>query len=109
MAASVGKPLPHDSAELHVSGEAVYTDDILEPAGCLHAYGLKSPHAHARIKKMDVSACRIPGVLAVMTAKDIPGVNDVAPVFTGDPVFADGEVLYAGQSVLAIVAESIET
>ncbi|MCM2343452.1 MAG: xanthine dehydrogenase molybdopterin binding subunit [Alphaproteobacteria bacterium] len=104
----VGAAIAHDSASLHATGEAVYTDDIREPAGCLHAYILKSPYAHARIKKIDRAACYIPGVHAVMIAADIPGVNDVAPVFAGDPVFADKEVLYAGQSVLAVAAESIE-
>ncbi len=103
-----GKARPHESAPLHVTGTAVYTDDIVAPAGCLHAYVLKSPHAHAKVLSIDISACYIPGVHAVMTAKDIPGVNEVAPVFTGDPVFAEGEVLYAGQSVLAVAAESID-
>lgn len=104
----MGDAKPHDSAHLHVSGEATYTDDVLEPQGCLHAYALKSPHAHAKIKKLDVSACHIPGVHAVMMAKDIPGVNDAAPVFPGDPVYADGVVLYAGQCVMAVAAESME-
>lgn len=108
MARSMGKSLPHDSAELHVSGAATYTDDILEPAGCLHTYILKSPYAHARIKKIDISACNLPGVHVVMTADDVPGVNDAAPVFGGDPVFAEKEVFYAGQSVLAVAADSIE-
>src|SRR5690606_38530440 len=103
----MGEPKPHDSAHLHVAGEAVYTDDIREPQGCLHAYVLKSPHAHAKIKRIDTAACHLPGVHAVMTAADVPGVNDVAPVFAGDPVFAAGEVLYAGQSVLAVAAENI--
>jgi xanthine dehydrogenase large subunit len=103
----MGEAKPHDSAHLHVSGEATYTDDVLEPRGCLHAYVLKSPHAHAKITKLDVSACHIPGVYAVMTAKDIPGENDCSPVFPGDKVFAEGEVLYAGQTVMAVAAESI--
>ena len=47
---SVGKAQTHDSAELHVRGAATYTDDIPEPAGCLHAYILKSPLAHAKNK-----------------------------------------------------------
>lgn len=105
----MGAAKAHDSAHLHVAGEAVYTDDIREPAGCLHAYVLQSPHAHARIKSIDTSACHIPGVYAVMTAKDVPGKNDVAPVFDGDPVFAAERVEYAGQSVLAVAAESIDT
>ncbi len=103
----VGRSVVHDSAALHVSGEAIYTDDIPEPRGCLHAYVLQSPHAHARILRIDTSACHGPGVHAVLTAADIPGRNEVAPVFDGDPVFAENEVCYAGQSVLAVAAESI--
>lgn len=104
----MGDAKAHDSAHLHVSGEAVYTDDIREPRGCLHAYVLQSPHAHARIKSIDISACYIPGVHAVMTAKDVPGKNEVAPVFSGDPVFAEETVQYAGQSVLAVAAENMD-
>jgi xanthine dehydrogenase large subunit len=104
----MGAAKAHDSAPLHVTGEAVYTDDIREPAGCLHAYVLQSPLAHAKIKSIDTSACHILGVYAVMTAKDVPGKNDVAPVFDGDPVFADEKVEYAGQSVLAVAAESMD-
>ncbi len=106
----MGSPLPHDSAEMHVSGGATYTDDIREPAGCLQAYILQSPHAHAKIKKIDVSGCCIAGVHAVVTAKDIPGENEVAPVpiYPGDPLFAKDEVMFAGQSVLAVAADTIE-
>lgn len=105
----VGQQSKHESAELHVTGKATYTDDIVEPTGCLHAYILKSPYAHANIHKLDVSACKkMPGVHAVLTAADVPGINDVAPVFPGDPLFADDKVEYVGQSVLAVAAESIE-
>jgi len=107
-AGGMGKPTAHDSAKLHVTGEAIYTDDIREPRGCLQAYILQSPFAHAKIKSIDVSACYIPGVHAVMTAKDIPGLNDAAPVYGGDPIFAESEVLYAGQSILGIAADTIE-
>jgi len=104
---AVGQPVAHDSADLHVAGEAIYVDDIPEPRGCLHAFILQSPHAHARIRRIDTSACAGPGVHAVLTAADIPGRNEVAPVFDGDPVFAEDAVHYAGQSVLAVAAESI--
>lgn len=106
----LGEALPHESGALHVTGAATYTDDVREPAGCLHAYLLQSPHAHAKIKKIDTSACYISGVHAVLTAKDIPGVNEVAPVpiFPGDPLFAEGVVMFAGQSVLGVAAETIE-
>ncbi len=104
----VGQPLPHDSAAKHVSGEAVYIDDMPEPRDLLHAFVRLSAHAHARITRLDVApALAAPGVSAVLTAADVPGVNDVGPAFPGDPIFADGLVEYAGQSILAVAAESI--
>jgi xanthine dehydrogenase large subunit len=104
----VGLSVPHDSAGKHVSGQAVYIDDMPEPAGLLHACLGLSPHAHARIVAMDLSAVAAsPGVAAVMTARDVPGVNDVGPAFPGDPVFADGLVQYHGQSVFAVAATSL--
>jgi xanthine dehydrogenase large subunit len=104
----VGASTPHDSAPKHVSGRAIYIDDMPEPPGLLHAYIGLSPHAHARIVSIDLSAVlATPGVAAVMTAKDIPGVNDVGPAFIGDPIFADGLVEYHGQSIFAVAATSM--
>jgi len=103
-----GQAIAHDSAGKHVSGAALYVDDMPEPPGLLHAYIFLSPHAHAEIKRLDVSAVAgMPGVAAVMTAADIPGVNDVGPAFPGDPIFADGVVEYHGQSIFAVAAGSI--
>ena len=103
-----GAPVPHDSAVLHASGTALYLDDIPEPRDLLHARLRLSDHAHARVTRLDVTpALAAPGVAAVLTAADVPGVNDVGPVFPGDPIFADGLVEYAGQSVFAVAAESI--
>ena len=103
-----GQPIAHDSAAKHVSGEALYIDDMAEPPGVLHAFIRLSPHAHAKITRLDVSAVAgMPGVAAVMTAADIPGVNDVGPAFPGDPIFADGLVEYHGQSIFAVAAGSI--
>jgi xanthine dehydrogenase large subunit len=105
---AAGRPIAHDSAAKHVSGEAVYIDDMPEPPGLLHAYIFLSPHAHAKIIRLDVSAvATMPGVAAVMTVADIPGVNDVGPAFPGDPIFADGLVEYHGQSIFAVAAASI--
>src|SRR5215475_14690390 len=71
----------HDSAHKHVSGEAVYIDDIPEPPGTLQLYAAQSQRAHALIRKMDLSRVRTaPGVAAVLTAADIPGSNDVSPI-----------------------------
>ncbi len=101
----VHQSLRHDSAHLHVSGEARYIDDLPEPAGCLHLYIGTSARAHARIAEMDLSAVRAaPGVVLVLTARDIPGVNDVGAVVHDEPVFADGEVICHGQSLFAVVA-----
>ncbi len=107
--AAIGVALPHESAELHVSGEAAYTDDLPELAGTLHvALGL-SRHAHARIVSLDLEAVRAaPGVVAVLTAGDIPGENNCGPVLHDDPILADGTVFYLGQPVFAVIATSRE-
>ncbi|WP_440130200.1 xanthine dehydrogenase molybdopterin binding subunit [Trinickia symbiotica] len=106
---AIGVPLPHESAELHVSGEAAYTDDLPELAGTLHvALGL-SRYAHARIASLDLSAVRAaPGVVEVLTAADIPGENNCGPVLHDDPILAEDTVFYLGQPVFAVVATSRE-
>ena len=98
----------HDSGERHVTGEAVYTGDITLPAGALQAFIATSPHAHAVIKSMDLDAVRrASGVAAVLAAGDIPGVNDCSPTRGDDPIFADGRVEYAGQSMFAVAAGTV--
>ena len=104
---TVHAPLPHESAELHVTGEARYVDDLPEPRDLLHAYLLLSDRAHARIVRLDASpALASPGVAAVLTAGDLRE-NGIGPV-PGDLVLADGTVEYCGQSVLAVAAETAE-
>ncbi|MBN9241673.1 MAG: xanthine dehydrogenase molybdopterin binding subunit [Mesorhizobium sp.] len=99
---------PHDSAHKHVSGTAVYVDDITEPAGTLHAGLGLATVAHGKIKSIDLSAVKAaPGVVAVLTAKDVPGDNDISPSgMHDDPILADGEVLFHGQPVFCVVAET---
>ena len=101
----VHRPLPHDSGIRHVSGAALYIDDIREPDGTLHvALGL-SPAARGRLAGLDLAAVRAaPGVVAVLTAADVPGRNDISPANADEPVFAEGEVLFHGQPVFAVVA-----
>ncbi|MFM0736632.1 xanthine dehydrogenase molybdopterin binding subunit [Paraburkholderia xenovorans] len=107
--AAIGLSSPHESAALHVSGEATYTDDIPELHGTLHAALGLSRHAHAKIVSIDLSAVRkAPGVIAVLTAEDIPGENNCGPVLHDDPILAADEVLYLGQPVFAVIAESHE-
>ncbi len=108
-AAPVGASIPHDSAAKHVTGRAIYIDDMPDPARLLHCVLYLSPHAHARIVSMDLSAVAAsPGVAAVMSARNVPGVNDVGPAFMGDPIFADGLVEYHGQSIFAVAATSMK-
>jgi xanthine dehydrogenase large subunit len=105
----VGAAERHESAHLHVSGEALYTDDIAVPRGTLYAAVGTSAQAHARIRSLDLAAVRAaPGVVAVLTAADIPGENNHGPVVHDDPIFAQELVEYAGQSLFAVVATSTE-
>ncbi|MDP3738855.1 MAG: xanthine dehydrogenase molybdopterin binding subunit [Hyphomonadaceae bacterium] len=102
-----GAGIAHDSAEKHVSGRALYIDDMPEPKGLLHLAIGMSTKAHARISKLDLDAVRsAPGVVTVLTAADIPGKNDVSPIAGDDPLFADGLVQYHGQSIFAVAAET---
>ena len=102
---SAGKSLPHESAHLHVAGRAPYTDDIPEVAGTLHAALGLSPVAHGRLLSIDLALLKAqPGVVAVLTAADIPGVNDCGPIIHDDPILADGTVHYLGQPVYAVLS-----
>jgi xanthine dehydrogenase large subunit len=106
--ALIGAELPHESAHLHVAGEAAYVDDIVAPQGTLHAALGKSTRAHARILGVDTAAvAAAPGVVAVITAGDIPGRNDVGPVVHDEPILADTLVQYVGQPLFAVAATSV--
>jgi xanthine dehydrogenase large subunit len=103
----VGRARAHESAGLHVAGEATYTDDIVELHGTLHAALGLSQKSHANIRAIDLAAVRAaPGVVAVYTARDIPGTNDCGPIIHDDPILADGKVEYVGQPIFVVVADS---
>ncbi len=105
--AVVHKPLPHDSAVLHVQGAANYVDDIGEPAGTLHIAIGMADKACGRLKALGLDSVRTaPGVVAVLTATDIPGKNDIAPVFADEPLFVDQELMFHGQALFAVVART---
>lgn len=105
---SVGQPYAHDSAELHVTGKAVYVDDMPEPEGLLHvAPGYAREATCGRITAIDLSDVEsFPGVVKVLTAADITGRNDCSPSIGGDPVLADGNIVFHGQVIFAVVAET---
>ncbi len=100
--------LKHDSAHKHVTGSAQYIDDIPEPTGLLHAALGMTQRAHARIAHMDLSAVEAyPGVIAVLTARDMPASNDISSAHLHDePVLAEGKVEFYGQAAFAVVAET---
>ncbi len=108
-ASAVGHALAHDSAAGHVSGQAVYIDDIMEPAGTLHAAPGTAPVAKGIIRSVNLDEVRAaPGVVAVLTAADVPGPNECSPSIGGDPIFADGEAMFHGQVVFAVIAKTRE-
>ena len=102
-------PIPHESAIKHVTGQAVYVDDILVQDQLLIGRVVYSPHAHARIKSFDLSKAReIPGICAVLSYQDIPGHNQMGPVIKDEPCLAEKEVLCVGQAVFLIAGETEE-
>jgi xanthine dehydrogenase large subunit len=105
-----GAAARHESAHLHVTGRALYADDIPLPADTLHAaFGL-SRIAHGRVRALDLAALQLrPGVVAVATAADIPGENNYGSVLHDDPIFAADLVQYAGQPLFAVAATSYST
>ncbi len=106
----VRQAIPHDSAAKHVSGRAIYTDDMPEPSGLLHLFAGKADRAHSLIRRLDLERVRkVPGVIAVLTAADVPGANDISPVGAhDDPLFADREVQFHGQVLFTVAAESLD-
>ncbi len=100
---------PQDSSRLHVTGAAAYIDDILEPAGTLHVACGLAPVARGTLRALDLTNVRAaPEVVAVFTAVDVPGRNDIAPMYADEPVLAQGRVLFHGQPLFAVVARTRE-
>ena len=103
----VHKPLPHDSGAKHVQGSAEYIDDIPEPIGTLHIAVGVTPVARGTLRRLDLTEVRsAPGVVAVLTAADIPGKNDVSPGSADEPVLVQDVILYHHQPVFAVAATS---
>ncbi|MDO5754431.1 xanthine dehydrogenase molybdopterin binding subunit [Arthrobacter sp.] len=105
---TTGVVMPHEAAWEHVTGQALYTDDLpYRSANVLHAWPLQVFAAHAHIDSLDTSKAEtMPGVVRVLTALDVPGLNDYGDI--GDEVLFPNEVLYHGQPVAWVLAESLE-
>ena len=103
----IGKPLPHDSAHLHVTGLAHYCDDIPLPATALDAALAISAVAHGNIKTLELEpVLASPGVVAVARISDIPGENNYGGAVHDDPIFTESLVQYAGQPLFAVAAHT---
>ena len=104
----VGLAISHEDAPLHVTGQALYTDDLISRTrDLLYAWPLQAPHAHATITKLDVTpAYQVPGVVRVLTAEDVPGVND-AGIKHDEPLFPT-EVMFYGHAVCYVLGESVD-
>ena len=105
-----GQSLSHESALAHVTGEALYTDDLLlRFPGVLHAWPVLAPHAHAELTRLDAAhpALATPGVVTVLTAADVPGEGDSGPVRHDEPIFPT-EVMFHHQPVAWVLAENLE-
>ena len=104
-----GKPLPHESARGHVTGSAMYTDDLLARfPNLLHAWPVTAPHAHARVTRLDAApALEEPGVVDALTAGDAPGEADSGPSRHDEPLFP-AEVMYHRQPVAWVLGETLE-
>jgi xanthine dehydrogenase large subunit len=99
----------HDSAVRHVAGSAVYIDDMPQPPNLLHAALVLSEVAHAKIRAIDtIAALAIPGVVAIATAKDIPGVNDIGPIGPGEPLFPESLIEHFGQPLAVVAAITLD-
>jgi xanthine dehydrogenase large subunit len=105
---AVGIPVSHESAAAHVTGAALFTDDlVVRSRNVLHAWPVQAPHAHARILSLDTrQALEVPDVVKVLTASDVPGVND-AGTKNDEPLFPS-EVMFYGHAVCWVLAESLE-
>jgi xanthine dehydrogenase large subunit len=97
----------HLDATGHARGTAPFVDDIPEPAGVLHGAVVPSPVAHGRLKKIDATrALQCEGVVAVLTASDIPGENQIGGIVPDEPLLVEVVVDFIGQPVALVVAES---
>ena len=106
---AVGSSLPHDSAHLHVSGRAAYTDDLPEPRDLLHVAVGMSSKAHARLRSINVDdVLAAEGVVDVCLAADIPGENNCGPIVHDEKIFATDTVEYTGQAIFAVAARTVE-
>ena len=104
----VGTRIPHEGAVLHVTGRALYTDDLaVRGRAPLTAWPVQATHAHAFVTALRTEpALRVPGVVRVLTSADVPGIND-AGIKHDEPLFPT-EVMFHGHALCWVLGESAE-
>jgi xanthine dehydrogenase large subunit len=101
--------MKHIDSAAHTRGKSQYVDDVPQPAEMLYAAIFPSPIAHGKILALDLREARkLSGVVAVLTAKDIPGENQIGPIIQDEPLLAEAEVHFVGHPVVVVVAASPE-
>ncbi len=91
----------------HVKGESQFIDDLNVPEGTLFASVFYSPHAHGKIRSLDLSiAGSVKGVKGIFTYRDIPGINQIGGIIHDEPLLAEDEVHFIGMPVAIVVADS---
>src|SRR6478672_9492893 len=104
---SIGKDIPHDSARGHVTGESIFVDDIPAARNELHVDFVGSPVAHGKLKSIEISAAaKLPGVVAIFTARDVPGHNRFGPIVKDEHLLVDNVAEFLGDPVVLIAAEN---
>ena len=106
---TAGRSVPHESAHGHVTGAALYTDDLIGRfPNLLHAWPVLAPHAHARVTLLDATpALQEPGVVTTLTGDDVPGEGDTGPVRHDEPLFPL-EVMFYHQPVAWVLGETLD-
>jgi len=104
-----GQSVPHESARGHVTGSALYTDDLIARfPDVVHAWPVLAPHAHALVTSLDVTpALDEPGVVTVLTGADVPGEGDTGPARHDEPLFPV-EVMFHHQPVAWVLGETLD-
>ena len=101
--------MKHIDASAHVRGESQYVSDIPHPAEMYHAAVFSSPVAHGNIVKLDAARARkLNGVVAVLTAEDVPGENQIGPLIQDEPLLGEKSVHFVGQPLALVIAKSPE-
>jgi len=97
--------MKHIDSAAHTRGESQYIDDIPQPADMLYAAVFPSPIAHGKILKLDIGQAEsIEGVFAILTAKDIPGENQIGPIIKDESLLVDKKVVFVGQPIAVVLA-----